>query len=49
MDRPSKYMGKKHRRVRHDLNTVMLILAVTGDPRATVSSLMHIARDKREK
>ena len=49
MDRPSKYMGKKHRRVRHDLSTVMLILAVTRDPLAAVSAVMHISRDKRTK
>ena len=49
MDRPSKYMGRRHRRVRHDLGTVLLILFATGDPRAAVSALMHIAHDKRGK
>ena len=49
MDRPSKYMGKSHRKVRHDLGTVLMILLVTGDPRAAVSALMHIRHDKRGK
>ena len=49
IDRPVKWMGKKHRRIRHDLETVMLILAVTRDPLAAVSAIMHISRDRREK
>jgi hypothetical protein len=45
MDYPSKYLGQRHRVVRHDLSTVILILLATQDPRAAFSALMHLSRD----
>ena len=45
MDYPSKYLGRRHRVVRHDLSTVIFILLATRDPGAAFSSLMHLSRD----
>ena len=44
MDKPYKYLGPSHRKVRHDLSTVVLIGACCG-PRAMVASMLHIAAD----
>jgi hypothetical protein len=43
-DKPYKYLGPHHRKVRHDLATDMLIGALYG-PRGFLSALMHDAAD----
>ena len=48
MDEPWEWAGPRHRRYRHDLRTVLLILAITGDAKAAMSALLHIAADRAE-
>ena len=44
MDKPYKYLGPSHRKVRHDLPAVVLIGALRG-PKAAASAMLHIAAD----
>jgi len=43
-DKPFRYLGPSHRRLRHDLETDLLIGAICG-PDALLSALMHDAAD----
>ncbi|MHA1506356.1 MAG: hypothetical protein ACTSR0_04105 [Candidatus Asgardarchaeia archaeon] len=45
MDYPSKYLGKSHRVLRHDLTTAFMLGLIYGSE-AFLSSYLHILTDK---
>jgi hypothetical protein len=49
LDRPARWAGKGHRRYRHDMQTVALVLLASKDPKAAISAFMHIAADQGER
>jgi hypothetical protein len=45
MDQPYKILGRRHRVLRHDEETALLLAIKTGDPRSYVAAMDHLLAD----
>lgn len=46
VDYPSRFLGRKHRKLFHDLETTLLLYLLTGDVNVVKAHLLHILVDK---
>jgi hypothetical protein len=46
MDHPSRVLGRRHRRLRHDYFMPFLLWAFSGDFKAFEASILHLMLDK---
>jgi len=46
IDKPAKYLGKKHRILFHDTETALILGLLKRDINYSIATLLHIALDK---